>query len=84
VAQLHGYLEVVLPVVPLLLLLLSLLCGIYPGSETIARIIERRAPRPRLSVAASRPQPTPPSLHAPSGGLLLAFRLAQRPPPFAS
>jgi hypothetical protein len=82
-AQLHGHLEVVLPVVPLLLLVVSLLVGIYPGCETIVRLAERGGRRRRLRPARSRVRRTKPRVHAVSGGLLIAFGLAQRPPPLA-
>jgi hypothetical protein len=72
-----------LPVVPLLLLLVALLCGRYPGHGTIVRLSERIAARSRRRAAAeTRPRaPRPPPSFAPGGGLLIAFGLAQRPPP---
>jgi hypothetical protein len=83
VAQLHGHLEVVLPVVPLLLLVVSLLAGIYPGCDTIVRLAERTGLRRRFGLAASQARPVAPPVRAASGGLLIAFGLAQRPPPLA-
>lgn len=83
VAHVHGYLGLLLPAVPLLLLLVSLLAGFYPGCETIVRLAERRATAPRPAVAASHRSPLPPRSHAVRGGLLIAFGLAQRPPPLA-
>jgi hypothetical protein len=83
VAHLHGSLAVVLPVVPLLLLVASLLFGFYPGCEAAMRIAERIASRAGRHAAAAidalRP-PLPPS-HAAHGGLLLAFSLSGRAPP---
>jgi hypothetical protein len=80
----HGHLELLLPAVPLLLLIFSLLAGIYPGCETIVRLAERGKPTAsRPAVAVSRPRPFPPRTHAIRGGLLIAFGLAQRPPPLA-
>jgi len=75
-------LEILIAAVPLLALLASLLLGHYPGCEAVLRLSERirdrgRAPR---AVSAIRP-PRPPRSFAASGGLLIAFGLAQRPPP---
>lgn len=80
VAELGAFL---LPAVPLLALLASLLCGRYPGCEAIARLSERiaagdRATRP----GAARPQaPLRARSFTPGGGLLLAFSLSGRAPP---
>ena len=78
--------EILIAAVPLVALLASLLLGHYPGCEAVLRLSERirdrdrdRAPR---AVAALRP-PRPPRSFAASGGLLIAFGLAQRPPPAA-
>jgi hypothetical protein len=84
VAQLHGHLEAMLPVLPLLLLVLSLLGGIYPGCETIVRLAERSAARPRRTDGANQPWPVPPRSRPVAGGLLIALGLAQRPPPLAA
>jgi hypothetical protein len=72
-----------LPVAPLLALLAALLLGRYPGHETIVRLSERIAARPHpRAAAAPRPRrPRSPRSFAPAGGLLIAFGLAQRPPP---
>lgn len=75
--------EIILALVPLLLLVSSLLLGHYPGCDTIVRLAERFASRPRSLVARQQPRPTAPRSHAASGGLLIAFGLAQRPPPLA-
>lgn len=75
--------EIVLALVPLLLLLGALLLGHYPGFETIVRLSERIAARPRARAAKSQPCPRAPRSHAASGGLLIAFGSAQRPPPLA-
>jgi hypothetical protein len=74
-------LEIVLALVPLLLLLASLLLGHYPGFEAIVRLSERIATRPRSRGDKSQARPRSPSSHAASGGLLIAFGHAQRPPP---
>jgi hypothetical protein len=74
-----------LPALPLLGLLLTLLLGHYPGCEAIVRLSERIAGRRRTRDAPRRPAlPKPPRASAPAGGLLIALSLAQRPPPLAS
>lgn len=72
-----------LPAVPLLVLLICLLCGRYPGCEAIVRLSERIAARSRSErgrVTSAQP-PLRPRSFAPGGGLLIALGLAQRPPP---
>ena len=75
--------EIVLALVPLLLLVSALLLGHYPGFETIVRLSERIASRPRARATKSQPCPRAPRSHAARGGLLIAFGFAQRPPPLA-
>ena len=72
-----------LPALPLLALLLTLLLGRYPGCEAIVRLSERLANRAPEFRAASRRTalPKPPRSFAPAGGLLIALGHAQRPPP---
>lgn len=71
-----------LPALPLLGLLLTLLLGHYPGCEAIVRLSERIAARRRTRDAIRRPAlPKPLRASAPAGGLLIALGLAQRPPP---
>lgn len=72
-----------LPVVPLLVLLVSLLLGRYPGCDAIARLGDRLAAAAGSSSRAARPAPLPlpPRSFAPGGGLLIALSIAQRPPP---
>jgi hypothetical protein len=77
-------LEIAIALIPLFLLLSSLLFGYYPGFRTIVRFSERIWSRPRARAAKSQRRPRPPRFHAISGGLLLAFGYAQRPPPLAS
>jgi hypothetical protein len=79
-----GLMEMVLAAVPLLILLASLLLGHYPGAEAIVRLAERIARGGRSKPSTSELRPAPPRFHAASGGLLIAFRLAQRPPPFSA
>lgn len=76
-------LEFLLALIPLLLLLVALLLGHYPGVEAIVWLATRIASVPPARAAQSQPCPCRPHPHAVSGGLLLAFGLAQRPPPLA-
>jgi hypothetical protein len=76
--------EIILALVPLLLLVTSLLLGHYPGCDTIVRLAGRLASRRRSLTASHLLRPAAPRSHAASGGLLIAFGLAQRPPPLAS
>ena len=76
--------EIVLASIPLLLLVASLLLGVYPGCEAIVRLSERIASRRRPRAAIGQARPAAPSLRTASGGLLLGFGLARRPPPLAS
>jgi hypothetical protein len=80
VAQLVTFL---LPALPLLALLLTLLFGHYPGCEAVVRLSERIASRASEVRDATRRfvLPKPPRSFAPAGGLLIAFGHAQRPPP---
>ena len=74
-----------LPGLPLLALLLTLLLGHYPGCEAIVRLSERIAGHRRARDAdRRRGLPKPPRAAAPAGGLLIALGLAQRPPPLAA
>lgn len=75
--------EIALALIPLFLLLGSLLFGHYPGFEAIIKISERIWSRPRARAARSEGRPRAARSHAISGGLLLAFGYAQRPPPLA-
>jgi hypothetical protein len=72
-----------LPVAPLLLLLVSLLFGFYPGCDAMMRLADRIASGSRARFTAlDRPsRPHPPARRAAHGGLLLAFSLSGRAPP---
>lgn len=85
-AHLHGRLELLLPAVPLLLLLCSLLVGVYPGCETAVRLSERLAGATRRGDRAVRRVLVPrrPGRSAAHGGLLLALSLSGRAPPAAA
>jgi hypothetical protein len=78
-------LEIALACIPLFLLLGFLLFGRYPGCDAIVALSERIAGRsPGRAKALLRTRlPLPPRSFAASGGLLIAFGHAQRPPPVA-
>lgn len=85
-ARVTGLVTFLLPALPLLGLLLTLLLGHYPGCEAIVRLSERIAGVRRRTRDADRrlALPMPPRAFAPHGGLLIALGLAQRPPPVAA
>jgi hypothetical protein len=78
--------EFFIAAVPLLLLLVALLLGHYPGCEAAMRLADRIASRVRTSdtTAIDWHRPRPPAVRAPHGGLLIALSLAQRPPPLTA
>jgi hypothetical protein len=76
-------LEIALALIPLFLLVGSLLFGRYPGLGAIVRISERILSKRRPRVAKNQRRPRAPRSRAISGGLLIAFGFAQRPPPLA-
>lgn len=84
VAHAAGLLAFVLPAVPLLLLLASLAWGVYPGCDAIVRLAERLGRRQRRSAPPHPSRPPRPWGFSASGGLLIAFARAERPPPFAA
>jgi hypothetical protein len=77
-------LEIAVALIPLFLLLAALLFGHYPGLKAIVKISERIWAKPRVRATKSQRRPRAPRSHAISGGRLLAFGYAQRPPPLAS
>lgn len=83
VAHAVGLLAFVLPAVPLLLLLASLAWGVYPGCDAIVRLAERIGERRRRPALARPARPARPWSFSASGGLLIAFSRAERPPPVA-
>ncbi len=78
--------EFAIAAVPLMLLLVALLLGRYPGCEAALRLAARIASRTRRTATATSNsrRPQPPASRAAHGGLLIAFGLAQRPPPLAA
>ena len=77
--------EILIAAVPLIALLAALLLGHYPGCEAVLRLSERISSRRRRQPGNARHsrRPQAPRSFAPNGGLLIAFGLAQRPPPLA-
>ena len=73
-----------LALVPLLLLLGCLLLGHYPGCDTIVRLSARHSGRSRARAAWKPRRPEAPRARVPSGGLLIAFGIARRPPPLTA
>lgn len=73
--------EILLALLPLLLLLTALLFGHYPGCDVIVRLSARRSPPLPGRVAGKPHRPEMPWHRAASGGLLIAFGIARRPPP---
>ena len=72
--------EILIALAPLFVLLAALLLGRYPGCDAIVRLAERLSARRPRAIRA-QPRPRAPRFHAPSGGLLIAFGFATRPPP---
>lgn len=76
-------LELLLALTPLLLLVTALLFGRYPGVEAIVWLARQIASISRRRTTRHQPRPHARYSQAVSGGLLLAFGFAQRPPPLA-
>jgi hypothetical protein len=78
--------EFAIAAIPLLLLLVALLLGRYPGYEAAMWLAERIASRTqrKAATASNSQRPQPPRSRAAHGGLLIALSLAQRPPPIAA
>jgi hypothetical protein len=78
--------EILIAAVPLFLLLGALFLGHYPGHGAVVRIAERIASAGSLSRGTAprrQRRPLAPRSFAASGGLLIALRIAKRPPPLA-
>jgi hypothetical protein len=80
VSQLGAFL---LPLLPLLLLVVALLLGRYPGCEAVVRLAEHIAARSGTGPGTGnrRLRPHRPRSFAPGGGLLMALSLSGRAPP---
>ncbi|HEX6689304.1 MAG TPA: hypothetical protein VF085_11675 [Solirubrobacterales bacterium] len=74
--------EIALALIPLFLLVGCLLFGRYPGLNAIVRLAERLSRRVPVRPRSQR-RPRAPRARPLSGGLLLAYGFAQRPPPVA-
>jgi hypothetical protein len=75
--------EIGLALLPLMLLVVALVLGHYPGCDAIVRLSERLGSRLRTRAVQAQPRPEAPCFHAASGGLLIALGVAKRPPPLA-
>lgn len=78
---LQGSTDVLFYLSPALLILLPLLTGRYVGEELIAKIVAKRTPRPRRDVGPGAISRRPRARALPRGTRLIAFSLAERPPP---
>jgi hypothetical protein len=83
VLAVNGSTDALLFLAPALLIAIPILCGRYFGEELIAKLAARPARvRPGPAVAAPL-TPRAPRTWLPRGAHLLAFSLAERPPPAA-
>jgi hypothetical protein len=78
---LDGSTDVLFYLAPALLILAPLLAGRYVGEELIGRLGAKRDRRPRISASSPAPSPRQPARRLPRGTRLIAFSLAERPPP---
>ncbi len=82
VLALTGSTDVLLFLAPALLIAIPLLCGRYFGEELIAKLVAARTRRPARSRFVLTPAPHAPRTWRPRGRRLIAFSMAERPPPF--
>ncbi len=75
--------EIAIALTPLLLLLACLVMDHYPGLETIVRLAEQMASWRQPRAASRQMRPKAPRFAPVTGGLLVAFGGASRPPPAA-
>lgn len=78
-----GSTETLLFLAPALLIAIPLASGRYLGEELIAKLVERRGDSRRRGVSVA-PAPRRPRVWLPRGTGLIAFSLAERPPPSAA
>jgi hypothetical protein len=76
-----GSTDALLFMAPALLIVIPLLGGRYIGEELIVALAARRALPSRRSATAAWPLPPAPADWRPRGTGLIAFSMAQRPPP---
>jgi hypothetical protein len=75
-----GSTDVLLYLAPALLIVVPLLAGRYVGESLIVKLASRgRRRHPRR--ASTQAPPKPPAIWLPRGTRLIAFSLAERPPP---
>jgi hypothetical protein len=75
-----GSTDVFFYLAPALLIIAPLVAGRYPGEKLILELATRSRRR-RHWTAPSRPAPKAPAIWLPRGNRLIAFSLAERPPP---
>jgi hypothetical protein len=78
--SLLGSTDTLLFLAPALLIAIPLIAGRYVGEKLIARLVARRTKR-RRPANASNPAQRQPAGWLPRGTRLIAFSLAERPPP---
>lgn len=76
-----GSTDALLFLAPALLILAPLLAGHYVGESLVVKLASGGPPRRRPRPARSRPAPKAPAVWLPRGTRLVAFSLAERPPP---
>jgi hypothetical protein len=76
-----GSTDALLFLAPALLIVVPLLAGRYIGHELIVKLAEKRPRTRRRSSVTPIPTPRPPATWLPRGTRLVAFSLAERPPP---
>lgn len=81
VLALTGSTDLLLFLAPALLIAIPLVSGRYVGERLIARLVAERTRWPRRSAVASTATPRRPAIWLPRGTRLVAFSLAERPPP---
>ncbi len=77
-----GSTDVLLFMAPALLVIAPLIAGRYVGETLIAKLVARQAGQRRRPTARAF-TPRPPAAWLPRGTSLVAFSLAERPPPVA-
>ncbi len=78
---LTGSTDVLLFLAPALLIAVPLIAGRYVGEKLIARLVEARVEKRRRPARTPDSTPPPPAVWLPRGTRLIAFSLAERPPP---
>ena len=76
-----GSSDVLLYMAPALLIACPLLAGRYVGEDLVLKLASKGRTRRRPQRAGTQPRPKPPAVWLPRGTRLLAFSLAERPPP---